>query len=142
MKTLTIYTKDSKDYLYDNDYIKTEVQIKILPGKFDFHEAIQIKELIGKDYKIPNLLEAALILKELNKKNTILGSFITSDFKEFGEDGNWIYVANYNTFDFYGLSRETTITINKSIPTVRNARYSVMLIKIMATEKVTLKLTT
>lgn len=120
---ITIKYKTNK-CLYAKDFIHETFKVKVLPGKFDYNEAAKIQKFLKTKYVIPNLKTGSLICEQLNKRSIFLDSCITTNFKEFGEDGNFIYVANYSTGDNFDR-----------VKPVRNARYTVILCKSINKEK-------
>lgn len=101
----------------------------IIPGKFKFHDAIEIVKLLKTEYRIPTVEEGVRVIKE-NDYLLGLKTLITNEAKEFGEDGNWIYVAQKTT----NLSRtmrnqkEGYVAEYKRHP-VRNGYFDLVLIK-------------
>lgn len=70
-----------------------------IPGLFSYREAVEfvrlLKSELGK-FRLPTFQEGCMIMKVYTKKydSSQPHAIRTSDFKEFGEDGNWVYQAD------------------------------------------------
>ena len=94
-----IHNVGSKKYIYD---------VIIIPGKHSWNNAKYfVNFFIAEGYRKPCIYECVKILKKLkdlgSKSKTWsfemildLDYFITSDFKQLGDEGNLVYVANVN----------------------------------------------
>jgi len=106
-----------------------KLEYLIIPGKFKYHDAIKMVDLLDNGYRIPTVPEGVQVINE-NDYMLSGKTLITSEAKEFGEDGNWIYVAKKYTSlrEIMENTKEGYVPEYKRKP-VRNHYYDLVLIK-------------
>ena len=97
IKSPHIYNICSEEYIYD---------VIVIPGKHSWRNAKYIENFfIAEEYESPDIYVCVKILQQLKKLGSRskcwkfsfcldLEHFITSEYRQLGEDGNEVYVAN------------------------------------------------